>query len=104
MKKKYRKTNAWGLIVTLLVVLGIMSTGCGKKEADYRQIQVYKIDGTATVARAGSNMDVYENMQLQSGDVVETVGNSYLQLKLDEDKYILLEPDTKISLQATLRT
>ena len=79
----------------------LILSACGNKEENYRQIQVYKIEGTATVARAGSSMDVYENMQLQSGDVIETVANSYLQLKLDEDKYILLEPETKISLQAT---
>ena len=88
-------------ISVILILNCFLVIACGKKEEDYRQIQVYKIDGSATVARAGSSMDVYENMQLQSGDVVETVANSYLQLKLDEDKYILLEPETKISLQAT---
>ena len=93
--------NKIRLIFVLIGLLGMTLTACGSKEEDYRQIQVYKIDGTATVARAGSSMDAYENMQLQSGDVVETVANSYVQLKLDEDKYILLEPDTKISLQAT---
>ena len=90
-------------IVMLMSLLFILSCviGCGKKEEDYRQIQVYKIDGTAMVARQGSSMDAYENMQLQSGDVIETIEESYLQLKLDEDKYILIEPESKISLQAT---
>ena len=99
-KCKVKIFHALSLLIVLFVGMFVV-IGCGKKEEDYRQIQVYKIDGTATVARAGSSMDVYENMQLQSGDVVETVANSYLQLKLDEDKYILLEPETKISLQAT---
>ena len=98
MRSKRKKRIVLFIACILFVFI---FTACGKKEEDYRQIQVYKIDGTATVARAGSSMDVYENMQLQSGDVVETVANSYLQLKLDEDKYILLEPETKISLQAT---
>lgn len=88
-------------IIVLCMLAAILVISCGKKEEDYRQIQVYKIDGTATVARQGSSMDAYENMQLQSGDIVETVAESYLQLKLDEDKYILVEPDSKISLQAT---
>ena len=61
----------------------MISVGCGNKEEDYRQIQVYKIDGTAKVERQGSSMEAYENMQLQSGDIVETVTDSYLQLKLD---------------------
>ena len=89
-------------VIIMLIVLGMIAlVGCGKKEEDYRQIQVYKIDGTAKVARQGSSMDAYENMQLQSGDIIETIADSYLQLKLDEDKYILVEPDSKISLQAT---
>ena len=102
MKISTRNIKKRLLVITLLCILifSIIS-GCGKKEEEYRQIQVYKLDGTATVERQGSSMEAYENMQLQSGDMVETVAESYLQLKLDEDKYILIEPDSKISLQAT---
>lgn len=102
MKISTRNIKKRLLVITLLCILifSIIS-GCGKKEEEYRQIQVYKIDGIATVERQGSSMEAYENMQLQSGDMVETVAESYLQLKLDEDKYILIEPDSKISLQAT---
>lgn len=102
MKIIKEQSNVKFIILAVLLLFGVMTlAGCGKKEEEYRQIQVYKIDGTATVVRQGSSMDAYENMQLQSGDVVETVADSYLQLKLDEDKYILVEPDSKISLQAT---
>lgn len=100
MKKKmyYKKIMIlFGLF--LFAIVGAI--GCGKKQEEYRQIQVYKIDGTVTVERQGSSMDAYDNMQLQSGDSVETIADSYVQLKLDEDKYIMLEPETKISLQAT---
>ena len=96
MNKKKNIISVVFFICYLLVMCG-----CGKQEEDYRQIQVYKIEGTAKVARQGSSMDAYENMQLQSGDIIETIAESYLQLKLDEDKYILVEPDSKISLQAT---
>ena len=86
----------------LLIICMISFSACGKKkQEEYRQIQVYEIEGTVTVERQGSSMEAYHNMQLQSGDFVETTTNSYVQLKLDEDKYILLEPETKISLQAT---
>lgn len=96
MKKKERV-----IILLLLLACGVLF-GCGKnKNEDYRQIQIYKIDGTAKVERQGRSMEAYHNMQLQSGDMVETIAESYVQLKLDEDKYILLEPDTKISLQAS---
>lgn len=89
------------LIFSFIMITVVNLVACSKKEEEYRQIQVYKIDGTATVSRAGSSMEVYENMQLQSEDTVETAENSYLQLKLDEDKYILLEAETRITLQAT---
>ena len=101
------KVNAWNsgkchIVIGLLIIFVFISlAGCGKKEEDYREIQVYKIDGTATVERQNSSMEVYDNMKLQSGDIVETAIDSYLQLKLDEDKYIMLEPETKISLQAS---
>ena len=92
----------WLPVMILLLLFGILIiAGCGKKEENYRQIQVYKIDGTAMVDRQGSSMEAYENMQLQSGDIIETVAESYLQLKLDEDKYILVEPESKIALQAS---
>ena len=98
---KEKMLNKYIVMLMSLLFILFCVIGCGKKEEDYRQIQVYKTDGTATVARQGSSMDAYENMQLQSGDVIETIEESYLQLKLDEDKYILIEPESKISLQAT---
>lgn len=70
-------------------------------EKDYRLIQVYEIEGTAVVERQGDEMEAYPGMQLNSGDVLTTKADSYAQLKLDEDKYILMEPDTKITLEAS---
>ena len=86
-----------GVLVSALFCL----MGCEKKEEDYRQIQIYKIEGKALVTRQGTSMEVYENMLLQSGDTLATDSETYLQLKLDEDKYILMEPHTEISLYAT---
>lgn len=88
-------------LAILLILIGLMSAGCAGNKEDYRQIQVYKIDGSATVDRQGSSMEAYENMQLLSGDTVETGSNSNLQLLLDQDKYILVEPNSRLSLQAT---
>lgn len=90
------------MTIIMSVLLGsTFLCGCGNNKEEYRQIQVYKIDGTVKVERQGSSMDAYDNMQLQSEDVIETAADSYVQLKLDEDKYIMMEPDTKISLQAS---
>lgn len=72
------------------------------KEEYYRTIQVYDIEGTAQVTREDMGlMDAYVNMQLQNKDQAETGNDSYVQMKMDEDKYLLMEPDTSISIEAT---
>ena len=72
------------------------------KEESYRTIQVYDIEGTAQVTREDMGlMDAYVNMQLQNKDQAETGNDSYVQMKMDEDKYLLMEPDTSISIEAT---
>ena len=72
------------------------------KEESYRVIQVYDIEGTAQVTREDMGlMDAYVNMQLQNQDDAETGSDSYVQMKMDEDKYLLMEPDTCVSIEAT---
>ena len=95
------KLKNFVLMIGVLVSALFCLMGCEKKEEDYRQIQIYKIEGKALVTRQGTSMEVYENMLLQSGDTLATDSETYLQLKLDEDKYILMEPHTEISLYAT---
>ena len=96
-------------IPSIVVVAGLVATiGIGavfflnSKEESYRQIQVYEVDGSANVDRTSVGiLQAYANMMLQSKDIVNVSDNSNMQVKLDEDKYILLEPGTKIHLEAT---
>ena len=86
---------------TIIFMFAVIAVGCGKKEESYRTIQVYNIEGKAWVTRENvGEMEMYANMQLQSNDQVKTEKETYVQLKLDEDKYILLEPETSIKIQA----
>lgn len=88
-------------IVVLAAVIGIIVLFMPKEES-YRQIQVYYLDGTATVERASvGTMEAYANMMLQTEDKISVPNDSTMQLKLDEDKYILLESGTEIRLEAT---
>ena len=67
----------------------------------YRTINVFEYTGSAQVIRGeGEVIDVYNNMRLESGDKVITGKESYLQLKLDNDKYVLLESETEIKIVA----
>ncbi len=95
-KKALIATAATGTAIAVGVAVAI------PKEETYRVIQVYEIDGTAQVTREDIGlMDAYENMQLQSNDKAETGKDSYVQMKMDEDKYLLMEPDTSIQIEAT---
>ena len=95
-KKALVATAAVGTALAVGVAIAI------PKEETYRVIQVYEIDGTAQVTREDiGQMDAYVNMQLQSNDQADTGSDSYVQMKMDEDKYLLMEPDTSIRIEAT---
>lgn len=85
----------------LVLFAAVVSAGCGSKEEAYRQIKVLSLQGTATVTRASvGSMDAYEDMRLETGDAVSVPAGSTLVLELDGDKYVMLEPGTKLTLEA----
>lgn len=84
----------------LLIILVVMLVFLFREEA-YRIIQVSNIEGSAEVDREEIGLlDAYNGMMLQSKDDVEVEKESYLYLKLDEDKYVMMEPETKFHLEA----
>ena len=96
-----KKISVRYVVVLCIVMAFIVTVGCSKEEA-YRQVQVYKVNGTADVERQTVGiLDAYDNMMLQNQDIVNISEDSNMQVKLDEDKYILLEPKTRIHLEAT---
>ena len=67
----------------------------------YRIVKVFEVDGSASVNRADSgSIDPYANMVLVSGDRV-SLDTGELTLQADEDKYIYLEEQTELVLNAT---
>lgn len=96
-----KKISVRFVAVLCITMALIVVMGCSKEEA-YRQVQVYKVNGTADVERQPVGvLDAYDNMMLQNQDIVNVSEDSNMQVKLDEDKYILLEPKTRIHLEAT---
>lgn len=88
------------VVIAALIVGAIFLLG-GANDT-YRTIKVYRIEGNAEVRKAaGDIMTPYENMLLENNDSVKTLENGYLYLKLDEDKYLLAEPNANFSLIAT---
>lgn len=87
----------------VVVVMGIVAAlFFFNKEEGYRSIQVYQVNGDVTLKRENVGlMEAYENLNLISGDALETFLESFLRLKLDEDKYVLVEQESQIEIYAT---
>lgn len=101
MIKNTKRPALKRIAAVAVMMIFVLIAGCSKEEV-YRQIKVYEIDGSATVTREGTGeVEPYVNMMLQNKDKAETAEASYVQLQLDGDKYVLMEPSTKIELEAT---
>lgn len=72
-----------------------------KAEDAYRSILIYEMEGTANIEREGTGtIGAAENLYLESGDQLTTAADSSVRLKLDDDKYIMVEEDTVLSIEA----
>ena len=101
--KKSKKGLIIGGIIAAIAIIAVVVIVVVKKKGDegYRIIKVMEVEGTAVITREGiGEINAYENMVLESGDNVCLYDGS-MTLKLDEDKFIYLEPDTEIVLKAT---
>ena len=89
-----------GAIAVVAIVVALIFIFTGGEDA-YRSIKVFEIDGSCTVERDGDTLDAFKNMSLSSGDSFTVGEGSFARLKLDDDKYVYLEANTKINLTAT---
>ena len=87
----------------IVVIAGIvlMVSHFFKKEDAYRSILVYELEGTAEIERENTgSISASENIYLESGDRLTVADDSYMRLKLDDDKYIMVEENTILSIEA----
>lgn len=86
-------------VIAAIVVFLVMRFT--RSEDVYRSIQIYEVEGAASVDREGIGaMEAVENLYLESGDRITVSGGSYMRLKLDDDKYILVEENSVLSIEA----
>ena len=86
--------GALAIIAAVVLIIVLHDPG-------YRTIQIYRLDGEAEVERAAvGTMTPYVNMMLESGDRARTMPDGWLYLRMDDDKYMLAEPNTTFSLRA----
>lgn len=89
-----------GVVVAAGAAVGIVLSLNGKDA--FRNISVLDAIGSVSVFResVGDTLDAYSDMNLESGDDVKVGAASELDLRLDEDKYVYLNENTHIWLEA----
>lgn len=93
-----------GVLITLCAV-GVLVIAAAVAlfvhlSSGYRTIQLYQLDGEAELLRSSRPVEPYVGMMLRSEDHVSTMEESYLYLKMDDDKYMLAEPETRFTIIA----
>ena len=88
-----------GIIGLVVIAIGVVCLILLlPKNETYRSIKVFKVEGTVEVSRNSEVLEAYEQMMLKNNDEVSVGENESLILKLDSDKYICLDENTKIKL------
>lgn len=105
MEKGQISKTQIGIIAAVVAVIAAIAAFLvihfTKAEDAYRSIQIYEVEGTAAIDREGIGaIEAVENLYLESGDRVTVPAGSTMRLKLDDDKYILVEENTVLSIEA----
>ncbi len=99
-----RKRNVKGCLALIpllvLVMVSCILSGC-KKGEKYRNIRITDVTGDVTIYREDEDdLEAEEDMKLLSGDELVTEPGASVTLCLDNDKYIVVDEDSKLVLIA----
>ncbi len=84
-------------MVAAAVVLGLLMN----REDTYRVLKVFEMSGSAVISREGlGELDAYVGMNLENGDTISVGEDSTMRIVMDNDKYVLLDSGTVLSLSA----
>lgn len=93
-----------------VILIGLIALAAGiilivhfvsKKNDTYRSILIYELEGRAEIEREGAGTIAAANhLYLESGDKVRLDKDSSMRLKLDDDKYIMVEENSVLAIQA----
>lgn len=101
MQMSKRVKMAALLVGAAAVIAGIViAVNLFHGQESYRSIQIYQMEGTADIERKGENIRAAENLYLESGDRLMVAEESSVRLKLDNDKYAMVEEDSILSIEA----
>lgn len=82
------------LVIATVVLVIVLSGG-------HRVIKINSYSGTVSLERANEAMEIMQNMNLKSEDVITTGTDGIMELLLDTDKTVLAQSDTRFSILAS---
>lgn len=83
-----------GVALAVVVIVCMVFLG---GEKTYRSVRVLEYQGQATVTRKGETFSVYDDLVIQGGDGMATGEDGQVDLRLDEDKYLMVESSSQVS-------
>ena len=89
-------------LVSILMILAIailISLYFGGEVS--RELVVTEIYGSALITRDTRTVTATKNSRLKSGDIINTDKNSSVRISIDDDKFILVEPETSVYIYFT---
>ena len=96
---KKKKTGIF-VVIALIVIIGAIAGILWSQKSGYRSLEVLESYGETVVYREGKELEAYEGMKLRSGDYLTVWEDSYLRMRLDDDKYVYLEGQALMKLSA----
>ena len=89
------------LVVVLIALIAAAIFLAGRRARAARSLTVYRVEGDCGVERAGEGTILpQEDTALRSGDVLRTGADGGLYVRLDGNKYIFADADTRCTLEA----
>lgn len=99
-----KKINIYIVAAAVVIITGIaviLALTLGRKEETYRSIKIIELEGGVTIDRDGVGiLEAASNMNLISGDSIQTGQGAYAVLQLDSDKYVMLAESGRMSVVA----
>ncbi len=89
-------------LVSILMVLAIailLSLYFGGEVS--RDLVITDIQGSAVITRENRIVTATKNAHLKSGDIIDTDENSCVRISFDDDKFILVEPNSSVYIHFT---
>ena len=81
--------------------IALAATHFLKGQEFYRSILIYELQGSANIEREGAgNIKAAEDLYLESGDRLTVADGSSMRLKLDDDKYVMVEENSVLAIEA----